>query len=93
MTCQHKPFLANNGQVSQAWDSCMGPGMNTTIDSGIKLLSLLVYAACKALVSLTSDSMLVWPWQWKGCPLLCALGKIIQDMPAGVVERWQQACT
>ena len=34
MTCQHKPFLANNGQVSQAWDSCMGPGMNTTIDSG-----------------------------------------------------------
>ncbi len=37
MTCQHKPFLANNGQVSQAWDSCMGPGMNTTIDSGNSL--------------------------------------------------------
>ena len=38
MTCQHKPFLANNGQVSQAWDSCMGPGMNTTIDSGANYL-------------------------------------------------------
>ncbi len=37
MTCQHKPFLANNGQVSQAWDTCMGLGMNTTIDSGHNL--------------------------------------------------------
>ena len=34
MTCQHKPFLSNNGQVSAAWDSCMGPGLNTTIDAG-----------------------------------------------------------
>ena len=41
MTCQHKPFLANNGQVSQAWDSCLGPGLNTTIDAGEILLRLL----------------------------------------------------
>ena len=41
MTCQHKPFLANNDQVSQAWDSCMGPGLNTTIDAGETLLQLL----------------------------------------------------
>lgn len=34
MTCQHRPFLSNNGQVSSAWDSCMNPGMNTTIDAG-----------------------------------------------------------
>lgn len=34
MTCQHKPFLSNNGQVSAAWDTCMDPGMNTTIDAG-----------------------------------------------------------
>jgi hypothetical protein len=34
MTCQHKPFLANNGQVTAAWDSCMGPGLKTTIDAG-----------------------------------------------------------
>ncbi|EIE26921.1 kinase-like protein [Coccomyxa subellipsoidea C-169] len=33
MTCQHKPFLSNNGQVSAAWDACMDPGMNTTIDA------------------------------------------------------------
>ena len=37
MTCQHKPFLANNDQLTQAWDTCMGPGLNTTIDAGEKL--------------------------------------------------------
>lgn len=53
MTCQHKPFLANNGQVSQAWDSCMGPGMNTTIDSGDNLLPL-VMLNCRHSTGLTS---------------------------------------
>jgi hypothetical protein len=35
MTCQHKPFLANNGQVTSAWDVCMGPNLTTTIDTGV----------------------------------------------------------
>ena len=60
MTCQHKPFLANGDQVSQAWDSCMGPGMNTTIDSGDSLLSLVICPCSSlALIIKRGTSMLL----------------------------------
>ena len=51
MTCQHKPFLANNGQLTQAWDTCMAPGMNTTIDAGGDLCCM---DACSGLVQAAS---------------------------------------
>ena len=51
MTCQHKPFLANNGQLTQAWDTCMAPGMNTTIDAGGDLCCM---DACSGLMQAAS---------------------------------------
>ncbi|CAL8468908.1 g8449 [Coccomyxa elongata] len=56
MTCQHRPFLSNNGQVSSAWDSCMGPGMNTTIDAE----KTINYCSCMPSYNYTSANGTVY---------------------------------
>ena len=35
LSCAHRPFLANGAIVTQAWDTCMGPNLNKSIDSGV----------------------------------------------------------